>query len=220
MAEEKHQIQWGDNLVSAIFNQPQDSKFLLILAHGAGAGMEHSFFEELVAQLSELQIATLRFQFPYMEAGKRRVDSQDKSMRAIEAASKYGQSLAPKLPLFIGGKSFGGRMASHAVSEQHVSPKGLIFYGFPLHPAGKEGTKRAEHLKDVSCPMLFLQGTRDRLCRLDLLEEVTNPLALTETHLVNDGDHSFKVRKKSGEDQGQVIPNLARKTLLFIEKFS
>lgn len=182
--------------VSAILVAPANATAILTLAHGAGAGMEHIFMEQLSARLAEAGIATLRFNFPFAEHKKGRPDTPAVAHQTIEAAIAKAQSLYPDLPLFVSGKSFGGRMSSQYVAaNQPKGIKGLIFYGFPLHPAGKPGIDRAEHLKEVKVPMLFLQGTKDTLATWDLIESVTGSLKKATLVKLEGADHSFKAGK-------------------------
>jgi len=183
--------------VSAISIAPETSKCIITLAHGAGAGMNHSFMETLANALAETNIATLRFNFPFAENKKGRPDSPAVAHQTIEAAINKAQELFPVLPLFAAGKSFGGRMTSQYLSTHHdTKVKGIIFYGFPLHPAGKPATDRAEHLKDVKVPMLFLQGTKDTLATWDLIESVCSSLKKAKLVKLEGADHSFKAGKK------------------------
>lgn len=183
--------------VSARCIIPDKAKCILSLAHGAGAGMDHSFMETLSKQLAEQGIATLRFNFPFAEGKKGRPDSPAVAHQTIAAAIAKARELFPKLPLFVAGKSFGGRMSSQYLSANHDETiKGIIFYGFPLHPAGKPSTERAEHLKQVKLPMLFLQGTKDTLATWDLIEAVCKPLKKAKLVKLEGADHSFKAGKK------------------------
>ena len=192
--------------VSGLFTQPQRPRFGYVLAHGAGAGMNHSFMQAVADELAERSVATLRYQFPYMEAGGKRPDTPKVAHAAVRAAVAAMGRLAPDLPLVAGGKSFGGRMTSQA---QAIAPldgvKGLVFLGFPLHPAKKPSRDRADHLKDIKVPMLFLQGTRDALAELGEIEPVVESLGRNATiFLVPDADHSFHVPAKSGKTDSQV----------------
>ena len=183
--------------VSAECLAPQKSKCIMTLAHGAGAGMHHSFMVTLSQSLSEEGIATLRFNFPFTENKKGRPDSPAVAHQTIEAAILKAQKLFPKLPLFVAGKSFGGRMTSQCLAvhpNDHV--KGIIFYGFPLHAPGKPSIERAEHLKDVRSPMLFLQGSRDEFATWKLIEKVTSSLALAELVKIEGANHGFKAGKQ------------------------
>jgi predicted alpha/beta-hydrolase family hydrolase len=192
-----------------ILRRPEGAFCLYVLAHGAGAGMRHPFLEWLADALASEEVATLRYEFPYMEHGHRRIDPAPalhaRVREAVAAAAKEG------LPLFAGGKSMGGRMTSQA---QAITPlpdvRGLAFVGFPLHPAAKRDTVRAAHLREVRVPMLFLQGTRDDLADLALLRPIVEGLREATLHVIDDADHSFHVRKKSGRTDPEVIVELAR----------
>jgi uncharacterized protein len=182
--------------VSAECIAPDESKCILTLAHGAGAGMNHVFMVKLANTLAEADIATLRFNFPFLEGKKGRPDPPPVAHKTIEAAVLKAQELFPKLPLFLSGKSFGGRMSSQYLSTHHdAKVKGIIFYGFPLHPAGKPSIDRAEHLKEVKMPMLFLQGTKDTLATWELIESVCKSLPLAELVKIEGADHAFKAGK-------------------------
>ena len=180
-------------LVSAEYIIPEKSNCIMTLAHGAGAGMNHTFMITLANSLAEQSIATLRFNFPFIEHKKRRPDVPAVAHQTIEAAIYNAHELFPSVPLFVSGKSFGGRMSSQYLSAHpHTAVNGIIFYGFPLHPAGKPSVERAEHLKDVKLPMLFLQGTRDELATLNLIEEVCSSLPLATLVKIEGADHAFK----------------------------
>jgi uncharacterized protein len=186
--------------VSALLVRPPAARLLYVLAHGAGAGMRHPFLEVMAQRLAERGIATLRYQFPYMERGSRRPDPPAVAEAIVRAAVEEAARVAPGLRLVAGGKSFGGRMTS---SAQATAPlpgvAGLVFLGFPLHPPGRPGITRAAHLDRVAVPMLFLQGTRDEFADLTLLTQVVARIGARATlHLVEGGDHSFKVLKRSG----------------------
>ena len=194
------EIPVGDERVSGLLLRPSDAKALYVFAHGAGAGMTHKSMASNAEGLAQRGIATLRYQFPYMEKGARRPDPPRIAHAAVRAAVADAVRLAPDLPLFAGGRSFGGRMTSQA---QAVEPlpgvRGLAFLGFPLHPAGKPGIERAEHLSQVDIPMLFVSGDHDALAELDLLKPVIDGLGPRATlHLVPHADHSLKVPAKSG----------------------
>jgi predicted alpha/beta-hydrolase family hydrolase len=168
----------------------------MALAHGAGAGMDHPFMVALANSLAETGIATLRFNFPFAENKKRRPDTPAVAQQTIEAAIAKAQQLSADLPVLVAGKSFGGRMSSQYMSTHpESSVKGIIFYGFPLHAIGKPSTDRAAHLKNVKVPMLFLQGTRDALARLDLIELVCSSLPKATLIKIEGADHSFKAGK-------------------------
>lgn len=183
--------------VSAKYTTPAKPKCIFTLAHGAGAGMDHSFMETLAEALSKAGIATLRFNFPFMENKKGRPDSPAVAHAAIQAAVAKAHDLNPKLPLFASGKSFGGRMSSQFLAAHPDSPvKGIVFYGFPLHPAGKPSIERADHLKELKIPMLFLQGSKDTLADWDLIESVCKSLRKATLIKLEGADHSFKAGKK------------------------
>jgi uncharacterized protein len=184
--------------VSAECIIPEKSKCIMTLAHGAGAGMHHSFMVTLAQLLSEQAIATLRFNFPFAENKKGRPDTPAVAHQTIEAAIAKAQKLFPALPLFVAGKSFGGRMTSQYLSAHpDATIKGVIFYGFPLHPPGKPSTERAEHLKDVKTPMLFLQGTKDELATWKLIESVCSSLKLATLVKIEGANHAFKAGKQN-----------------------
>jgi len=184
--------------VSAECIIPEKSTCIMTLAHGAGAGMHHSFMVTLSQLLSEKGIATMRFNFPFAENKKGRPDTPAVAHQTIEAAIAKTQKLFPELPLFVAGKSFGGRMTSqYLAAHPHAEIKGIIFYGFPLHPPGKPSTERAEHLKDVKTPMLFLQGTKDELATWDLIESVCSSLKLATLTKIEGANHAFKAGKQN-----------------------
>jgi predicted alpha/beta-hydrolase family hydrolase len=193
--------------VSALLLRPDNARACLVLAHGAGAGMAHPFMESVATGLAQRGIATLRYQFLYMERGSKRPDQPTVAHAAVRAATIEAARHCPDLPLVAGGKSFGGRMTSQA---QAIAPlpgvRGLIFLGFPLHPPDKPSTDRAAHLAEVKIPMLFLQGTRDELADLNLLEPVISGLGSRATlHVVKDGDHSLHVPARSGRKNAEVM---------------
>jgi uncharacterized protein len=200
--------------VSALLLMPATPKQLLVLAHGAGAGMTHPFMESLADELAALSIATLRYQFPYMQDRRRVPDPPGLLTATVAAAIRTARELAPKLPLFAGGKSMGGRMTSQAAAAGSLDVvKGLVFFGFPLHPPKRPGTKRAEHLAKVRTPMLFLQGTRDTLADLKLLRPICAELSSRATlHIIETADHSFHVLKSSARNDAEVLRELAQTT--------
>jgi len=200
--------------VSALLHRPPSPCFLLVLAHGAGAGMKHPFLESLSGELGAVGIATLRYQFPYMEQRRKVPDSPKILMATVRAAVAKASELFPDLPLIAGGKSLGGRMTSTAAAESPLpNVCGIVFFGFPLHPPNQPGTKRADHLKKVTVPMLFLQGTRDTLDDLSLLRPVCGELGPRATlHVIDTADHSFHVLKKSGRTDEEVLKELAQTT--------
>lgn len=197
--------------VSALLARPPDARALLVLGHGAGAGMRHVYMEALAAHLAASRIATFRYQFAYMEQGRRRPDHQRVLMKTVRSAVAAASELADGLPLYAGGKSMGGRMTSNAASAEPLpGVRGLIFFGFPLHPAGKPGTVRGDHLAGVDIPMLFLQGTRDKLADLELLRPIVDDLGERATlHIVDGADHGFHVLKRSGRTDDEVLDELA-----------
>jgi uncharacterized protein len=183
--------------VSAEYIMPENCICIMTLAHGAGAGMNHSFMISLANTLAENGIATLRFNFPFMENKKGPADKPAVAHQTIAAAIAKAKELFPALPLFVAGKSFGGRMSSqYLAAHNDTDVKGIIFYGFPLHPAGKPSTDRAEHLQQVKQPMLFLQGTKDELAKLELIEPVCTSLKHATLIKIEGADHSFKAGKK------------------------
>jgi predicted alpha/beta-hydrolase family hydrolase len=190
----------GEESVSGLWLRPADARALYLLAHGAGAGMTHKSLAAAAEGLAARGIATLRYQFLYMEKGAKRPDPPRLAQAAVRAAAARAAQLAPDLPLFAGGRSFGGRMTSQAQAEAPLpGVRGLAFLGFPLHPAGKPGIERAEHLARVRIPMLFVSGSRDALAELDLLRGVVADLGERATlHLVDHADHGFRVAARSG----------------------
>ncbi len=199
-----------DETVSALLCRPENARACYVFAHGAGAGMQHVFMVSVSDGLAERSIATLRYQFPYMERGSKRPDAPRVARAAVRAAVTMASGLMPDAPLFAGGKSFGGRMTSQAQAEVALPQvRGLVFLGFPLHPAKQPSEERAEHLSRVACPMLFLQGTRDELAKLALIRPVTEKLgALATLQLFDDADHSFHVRAPSGRTDRQVLDSM------------
>ena len=197
--------------VSSLLLRPPGARALVALAHGAGAGMRHPFMEAVADHLAERAIASFRYQFPYAEAGKKRPDSPRVLETTARAAVAAAAAAAPDLPVLAGGKSMGGRITSQAhAADPLPGVRGLVFLGFPLHAPGKPARKRAEHLGGVGVPMLFLQGTRDKLADLDLIREVHAEIAdRARLHVVEGGDHSFHVLKRSGRTADEVRAELA-----------
>jgi predicted alpha/beta-hydrolase family hydrolase len=197
--------------VSGLLDRPDGARFLLVLGHGAGAGMRHRFFESLVPLLGQHGVAVLRYQFPYMEAGGRRPDPPTVAQATVRAVVTAAAERAAGLPLLAGGKSFGGRMTSQAQSTGPLpGVRGLVFLGFPLHAAGRPSSDRADHLDRVTVPMLFLQGTRDTLADLTQLRPVVDRIGTRATlHVVDGADHSFGVLKRSGRAGEDVLRELA-----------
>ena len=203
--------------VSGLLQAPPDARACYVLAHGAGAGMTHPFMAAIADGLAERGIATLRYQFPYMEQGSKRPDSPKVAHAAVRAAVLEASKL--KLPLFAGGKSFGGRMTSQAQAASLLpGVRGLVFLGFPLHPPGKPSDERAKHLFDVTVPMLFLQGTRDDFADLKLLEPLGRQLGPRATlKLFQDADHSFHVPARTGRKDFDVRNELLDATVGWID---
>ena len=193
--------------VSGLLQTPPRARACYVMAHGAGAGMDHPFMVDVARKLALRGVATLRYQFPYMERGARRPDPPQVAQATVRAAVAAALSLLPELPLIAGGKSFGGRMTSQTQAKASLQGVwGLAFLGFPLHPAGRPSQDRAEHLFDVQIPMLFLQGTRDALASLDQLEPLCKKLGTLATlKLFADADHSFHVPVRTGRKDTQVL---------------
>lgn len=190
--------------VSALAMVPKNANALLVLAHGAGAGMVHTFMEHIADELANNGIATLRYNFPYMEKGSRRPDPPAVAEKTVAMVMEKANELYPRLPLFAGGKSFGGRMTSQRVAKECPEYlKGIVFFGFPLHAIGNPGMERAAHLKQVKVPMLFLQGTKDKLSDIGLIKNVVKGLKSSTLQQFEGADHSFKVSKQN------IVPDLA-----------
>lgn len=199
---------------------PSNARACFVFAHGAGAGMRHRSMESVAAALAEPGIATLRFQFPYMEAGSRRPDVPAVCHATVRSAVQEAARRCPGLPLFAGGRSFGGRMTSQAQASAPLpGVRGLVFLAFPLHPAGNPSQGRADHLQSVAIPMLFLQGTRDELAELSLLQSVVGGLGPRATlRLMQEADHSFHVPIRTGRHDAQVIQDLVQAFATWIDK--
>jgi uncharacterized protein len=194
-------------VVSGLLQKPARARACYVFAHGAGAGMKHAFMAAVANGLFDRGVASLRYQFPYMQKGSKRPDSPSVAHAAVRAAVAEAGRRCPELPLFAGGKSFGGRMTSQA-QALHPLPevRGLAFFGFPLHPPGKPSEDRAEHLFDIKIPMLFLQGGRDKLAELSLLERLTSALGKRASlRLFEYADHSFHVPARSGTNDLEVM---------------
>ena len=206
--------------VSGLLLRPRDANALLVLAHGAGAGMRHKFMEAIAEKLALVGVATLRYQFPYMEKGIKRPDSELVLTETARAAVSAGGKYADDLPLFAAGKSMGGRMTSLAAAREPLDGvRGLIFFGFPLHAAGKSSADRGQHLFDVKVPMLFLQGSRDTLADLKLLKPLCARLGKrVELFVIDGGDHSFHMLKSSGRSDDEVLDQVAKKTAAWMFK--
>jgi len=207
---------------SGLLDVPARAKGCFVFAHGAGAGMTHAFMAAMAEGLVQRGIATLRFQFPYMEQGSKRPDAPAVAQAAVRAAALEAALRLPGLPLFAGGKSYGGRMTSQAQAAQPLpGVRGIVFVGFPLHPAGKPSVERAKHLADVALPMLFLQGTRDELAELELIRQTTAQLGGRATlHVVEGADHSFHVLVRSGRTDAQVREELQDTMARWIDGFA
>jgi predicted alpha/beta-hydrolase family hydrolase len=211
MDAEEITIPLGDGAsVSGLWEAPPGARACLVLAHGAGAGMRHRAMGATAHGLADRGVATLRYQFPYMEKGGKRVDAPPVAHRTVRAAVAEARRRAPALPLFAGGRSFGGRMTSQAQAiEPLEGVRGLVFFAFPLHPAGKPSDERAKHLEDVRIPMLFLQGTKDTLADLALLKGVVKRLGRRATlQLAPEADHSFHAAAKTGLKDSQILAEL------------
>lgn len=197
--------------VSGIFVRPDDAFCVYVFGHGAGAGMRHAFMENVVEGLAERSVATLRYNFPYMEAGRRAPNPAGVLVGTVRSAVETAAGLAPDLPLLAGGKSMGGRMTSTAAAGDQAlaGVQGLAFFGFPLHAAGRESSERGSHLVAVGLPMLFLQGTRDKLANLDLLRPLLGAVEPSpRLHVVEGADHGFHVLKRSGRTDDEVVEEL------------
>src|SRR5437867_4704740 len=205
--------------VSGLLQMPLQPLACLALAHGAGAGMTHPFLSGLAAGLAERRIATLRYQFPYMERGSRRPDPPKLAQATVRAARVLARRLVPRIPLFAGGKSFGGRMTSQAQSESPLpGVRGLVFLGFPLHPPGRPSDERGRHLFDVQVPMLFLQGRRDDLASLPLLRPLIGRLGARATlELIDGADHSFRVPARAGRGNEEVFTGMLERLAAWME---
>ena len=208
-----------DIRTAGLLVRPDGARWLLVLAHGAGAGMRHAFMENVAHALADVKIATFRYEFPYMHEGRGSPDSPAVLNATVRAAIATAVQLVPDQPLLAGGKSLGGRMTSQTLSNpappgsEHLMKRvrGLVFFGFPLHPPGRPETKRAEHLIRIDVPMLFLQGTRDSLADPTLLRPLCASLGSRATlHIVDTADHSFHVLKRSGTTDSNVLVDLAR----------
>lgn len=197
--------------VSAVFLRPQPARYVLVLGHGAGAGMRHAFMEDMAGALAQQGIATLRYQFPYMEQGRKFPNPLPVLVQTVRSAVATAAGLAGGLPLLAGGKSLGGRMTSTAAAREALPGiHGLVFLGFPLHPPAKPSDERAQHLFHVTVPMLFLQGTRDRLADLSLLRPVCQKLGdRARLQIITDADHSFHVPRRTGKSDADILRELA-----------
>jgi predicted alpha/beta-hydrolase family hydrolase len=205
--------------MQVLWQCPKEAVAALVLAHGAGAGMTHRHMQALADAFEGRGVATLRFNFAYMEEGKGRVDPPPIATARIAAAFAATQERT-ELPIWLGGHSFGGRMASHALLDQHLPAAGLIFCSFPLHNPGQPAVKRAEHLSGIQRPMLFLSGTRDKLAERRLLEPLVAGLRNAELHWLDTADHGYRILKRSRESTEDVFAEIARVARAFIERHS
>ena len=208
--------------VSGLLILPKGAQGLLVLAHGAGAGMRHRFMEEIAQKLADKSIATFRYQFAYMEKGIKRPDNEAVLTATVRAAVATAKKHGEGLPLFAGGKSMGGRMTSLAAAKEPLEGvRGLIYFGFPLHAAGRTSADRGQHLFDVKLPMLFLQGSRDALADLKLLKPLCARLGeKAELFVIDGGDHSFHLLKSSGRSDDQALDEAVTKTSSWISRLT
>jgi len=206
--------------VNVLFESPKDAFACYVVAHGAGAGMKHPFMAAIATGLAERGVATLRYEFPYMERGSKRPDTPAVAKARVREAVAEALRRASGLPLFAGGKSFGGRMTSQAQAEAAlIGVAGLVFLGFPLHAPGKPSDERAAHLADVKVPMLFLQGTRDYFATLDLLRPLVKRLGKRATlEIFDDADHSFHVPARSGRTDAEVMSDVLDRSVRWMRE--
>lgn len=215
MIEKKISFMAGNSSgkVSAVFSRPEKARWLLVFAHGAGAGIGHEFMAGMALHLSEQGMASFRYQFPYMEQGNKTPDPQPVLLETVRSAIAASQEYGGGLPLLAGGKSLGGRMTSTAASQEALpGVKGLVFFGFPLHAPGRPSSERGDHLFKIPLPMLFLQGTRDTLADLTLMRSLCDRLKKrgpVRLHIIDGADHGFHVPKKSGRTAEEVLDELA-----------
>ncbi|SNS75654.1 hypothetical protein SAMN05421640_1114 [Ekhidna lutea] len=202
----------NDNLgkISAEVNESPRAQAILILAHGAGAGMHHPFMHSMAQRLADMDITTIRFNFPYMEQGRKSPGSPKANIETWKMVAEYIHNMYPGFPVFLSGKSYGGRMASHLLSAEPLEyVKGIVYFGFPLHAPGKDSKDRADHLKTLQIPQLFLQGSNDKLANIHLIKEVLLELPNPTLEEVSDADHSFNVPKKSGKTKSEIMEFLS-----------
>ncbi len=198
--------------VNALIDESTDPKYLVILTHGAGAGMQHAFMEGVAKGLASMNAHVMRFNFPYMDAGKKLPGSPKVSQQSILAALEDINKKYWDLPIFLAGKSYGGRMSSHVVADGSAPQvKGLIYFGFPLHAPGKDGIKRADHLQQIKIPQLFLQGTNDKLANYDLIKKVVKVQTSADLYAIDHADHSFRIPKKRQKPGHNVLQDLVKK---------
>lgn len=204
--------------ITAGVNEASRPQAVLILAHGAGAGMHHPFMSDLARGIANEDIHVIRFNFPYMEQGRKSPGSPKANIETWRLVVDHIASMYQGLSIFISGKSYGGRMASHLMVESSSDAvKGIIYYGFPLHAPGRDSKDRASHLPEIKVPQLFLQGSKDKLANIDLMNEVVGGLSNVELEVIQDGDHSFKVPKKSGKTNEEVMNHLIQKSADWIK---
>lgn len=197
--------------ISYEISNANDSELVLIIAHGAGAGMHHPFMHQLAEAIAKLGITTIRFNFPYMEKGRKAPGSPKDAIYAWKAMIEETTSKFPNAKILMSGKSYGGRMGSHLLADEGDLPvTGIIYYGFPLHAPGRDSKDRAAHLAGVNQPQLFIQGTKDKLANFEMINEVVNVLSKAEIHEIEDGDHSFNVPKRTGISKEEMINSLAK----------
>lgn len=207
--------------VSLEIDESKDANSVLIIAHGAGAGMHHPFMVSLASEISKNNLHAVRFNFPYKEAGKKSTGSPKKNIEAWKLIAEYIHAEYPNLPVFLSGKSYGGRMASHVVVENDLPfVKGIVYFGFPLHAPGRDSKDRAQHVSSINQPQLFLQGTKDKLANIDLMREVVKESQNGEMIVLEDADHSFNVPKRTGLTKDDMIGKLAELTIEFTRKMS
>ena len=211
-------LKLDESTLPAIYSPAGNASALLVLAHGAGADFEHEHIKALSVALNSEGISTLRFNFPFMQEGRRRVDNPDVCIDTIARAVATANRLCPKVRLFIGGHSFGGRMSTHYAVEQPSTAVGLILFSFPLHPSKKPAIKRAAHLGYINEPMLFLSGDRDMLAEAALLKSVTGPLANARLHWLETADHSYNILKRTRKSAENVYAEAARIASAWIEE--
>ncbi|HEX7081840.1 MAG TPA: alpha/beta fold hydrolase [Gammaproteobacteria bacterium] len=205
--------------MNVLWQCPPNAAAALVLAHGAGAGMRHRNMQAIADAFARQGIATLRFDFPFIEAGRKRVDSPAVAVERILAAFAEARERT-ELPLWAGGHSFGGRMASHAVADAGLDARGLVFCAFPLHAPGRPGVERAAHLARIARPMLFLSGTRDALASRDLLERVVAGLPRAELHWLDTADHGYRVLRRERGGAEDVFDEMARAARRFVDRYA
>lgn len=203
--------------MNVLWQCPPDAAAAVVLAHGAGAGMTHASMQAIADAFERRGLATLRFNFPFIEEGRSRTDPPAVATAAIAEAFQEAQERTT-LPLWLGGHSFGGRMASHAVLDRGLAPAGLIFCSFPLHPPDKPGTTRAAHLPSLRLPLLFLSGTRDELAERDLLEPLVASLPTAELHWLDTADHGYRVLKRTRASPENIFAEMARVARAFVDR--